>query len=108
MNNEIIHVCQVPNCGAMADTWIKDDHEYYFCEECAPGLGWCSQCREYVSPDMIYEYDLCADCLELLPETVGLAEAIDEMVDEMVTCPHCESTDVIDHWCNACQQMIGN
>ena len=114
MTEEIIMVCQIPTCGAMADAWEKDGFEYFFCDECAPGMGWCTECRLYVGADFIYTYDMCADCLEAVPEDYGaIADAIDDVLANEPQCPHCGSTEI--HvslltdgggWCHSCEQVF--
>lgn len=63
--SEVIYVCQIPDCGCIGDEWIKDTHSYWFCADHAGELGWCQECRQYVTPDGIYTFDMCADCLEM-------------------------------------------
>jgi hypothetical protein len=95
----------------MGDEWLIDEHQYWYCADHAAELGWCVECRAYVTPDGIYTYDMCADCLELLPEdNADINAAIDDVLAGEPHCPHCESTDVVlsytegSGWCNGCDQ----
>lgn len=98
----------------MADVWEKDSHEYFFCDECAPGMGWCCECTQYVGADNIYTYDMCADCLEALPEDYGaISDAIDDVLASEPQCPHCGSTQITEvtgseggGYCHACENMF--
>jgi hypothetical protein len=108
---EIIMVCQIPVCGAMADAWEKDGHEYFFCDECAPAMGWCVECRQYVGADNVGDYDMCPDCLDAAPEDyAAIGAAIDDVLASEPHCPHCEGIDVtLTHdggWCDSCNQTF--
>ena len=110
MTEEPIVVCQVPMCFAIGDERIIGEHSYFYCDDHARAWGWCEGCGRFVGRRAIYAYGLCADCLETVPleSAAALDAAIVEMIDEMVKCPHCESTDVImakdGGFCHACNQ----
>lgn len=114
MTDEIIYVCQIPECGYQADTWDKDGHDYFYCPDHAAELGWCVECHQYVTPDGIYTYDMCADCLEAVPEDyAAIADAIDDVLANEPQCPHCGSTQITEvtdseggGYCHACENMF--
>lgn len=111
-DSEAIVVCQVPMCFAMGGEYRIGEHQYWYCDEHALAWGWCSSCDAFVGRRNIHSYGLCASCLETVPmeSAAALAATIDEMLDEMPQCPHCEGIDiVITHdggYCNSCNQMF--